>query len=129
MVIISHTCSTSTKANAQMTELTPSPSVDGQYSIFTSLRYDPQLLSCPANTLASSLSAPTPFYLLSHHRDRMLAAAEHFSYPAATTSVLRDLDVFAQRLDEAIDASGSGRDGPLKVPHPAPSFVGREKQH
>jgi 4-amino-4-deoxychorismate lyase len=105
----------------------PAPAADSDFSIFTSLRYDPLLLSCPANTVASSLGAATPFYLLSHHRDRMLAAAEHFSYPAAATSVLRDLGAFTQRLEEAIDESAHGREGPLKV-HRLHREEGRERR-
>ncbi|KAA8903034.1 aminotransferase [Sphaerosporella brunnea] len=94
---------------------TPAPSTDGEFAVFTSLRYDPQLLTCAANTAASSLSAPTPFYLLSHHRDRMLSAAEHFSYPPTTTALLRDLSTFAQRLNQAVDVSGHALiDGQLK---------------
>ena len=81
-------------------------------TVFTSLRYDPALLSCPANTAASDVS--TPFYLLSHHRDRMLAAVSHFSFPAASTSILHSLDAFTQRLQEAVTTSGSGSD-PLKL--------------
>ncbi|KAF8253527.1 hypothetical protein K440DRAFT_593309 [Wilcoxina mikolae CBS 423.85] len=87
----------------------------GDFSIFTSLRYDPQLLSSPANTAASSLSAPTPFYLLSHHRDRMLAAATHFSYPSAAISILHSLEAYTQRLQEAVDACAYGRERPLKL--------------
>ncbi|KAF8540575.1 aminotransferase class IV-domain-containing protein [Trichophaea hybrida] len=91
------------------------PSEAGDFSIFTSLRYDPQLLSSPANTTASSLSAPTPFYLLSHHRDRMLAAAIHFSYPLVAISILHSLEAYTQRLQEAVDACTYGRERPLKL--------------
>jgi len=93
----------------------PTSSEADDFSIFTSLRYDLQLLSSPANTAASSLSTPTPFYLLSHHRDRMLAAATHFSYPPAAISVLHSLEAYTQRLQEAVDTCAYGQEQPLKV--------------
>ncbi|KAI5856991.1 aminotransferase [Tricharina praecox] len=86
----------------------PSSSEEGNFSIFTTLRYDPLLLSSTANTSASSLPHPTPFYLLSHHRDRMLQAAENFSYPSSATSLLQSLSAFARRLQDAVDAEGEG---------------------
>lgn len=103
-----------TDAAPSHTIATPAP-IGGDFSIFTSLRYDPQLLNSHANTEASSLSSPTPFYLLSHHRDRMLAAATHFSYPPAAAAILHSLEAFAQRLQEAVDTSAFGGAGPLKV--------------
>jgi len=92
-----------------------SPSGESDFSVFTSLRYDPQLLHCLANTAASSLDQPTPFYLLSHHRDRMLQAAENFSYPPVAISLLRSLPAFVQRLQEAVDAHPGGKEGQLRV--------------
>lgn len=99
---------------------------DGGIVAFTSLRYDRQLLSSPANMANFSMSPAakkeaTPFYLLAHHRDRMLAAAEHFGYPAGATAVLQSLELFARRLQEAVDAAGG--DGPFKVCAPLPPAV------
>ena len=103
-----------TTAATSHTIATPPP-VGADFSIFTSLRYDPQLLECPENTAASSLASPTPFYLLSHHRDRMLAAATHFQYPPAATAILQSLEAFEQKLQEAVDASPFAPAQPLKV--------------
>lgn len=103
--------------------------VDDGVAVFTSLRYDRQLLSSPANTAASSPSPEakqeaTPFYLLAHHRDRMLAAAEHFGYPAEATAVLESLELFSRRLQEAVDAAGGG--GPFKACAP-PAHLPRQR--
>lgn len=43
--------------------------------IFTSIRSDPVLLANPRNDIPSAASSPSQFYMLSHHRDRLLAAA------------------------------------------------------
>ena len=99
---------------------------DGGITAFTSLRYDRQLLLSPANMADFSMSPAakkeaTPFYLLAHHRDRMLAAAEHFGYPAGATAVLQSLELFARRLQEAVDAAGG--DGPFKACAPLPPAV------
>ena len=112
----------STIRTIQMSSSAPKES---DFSVFTSLRYDLQLLSCPANTAASSLAHPTPFYLLSHHHDRLLQAAENFSFPTAAISLLRPLSVFTQRLQDAVDAHPRGREGHLRV---CWSLVGEEER-
>jgi hypothetical protein len=71
-------------------------------SLFSSLRYDPQLLSCPANTAVSGTAKPSPFYCLLYHRDRMLAAANHFAWPSSRTEILQSLEVYTSKLEEAV---------------------------
>lgn len=58
--------------------MSPSPS---GFELFTSLRYDPILLtSSENNSPALSFHSPSPFYMLVYHRDRMLEAAQHFGW-------------------------------------------------
>lgn len=52
------------------------------FSLFSSLRYDPQLLATLDNV------PPSPFYLLHYHHDRILRAAHSFEWPSHATSPL-----------------------------------------
>lgn len=56
------------------------------FQVFTSLRYDPILLQSSANTSLNG-GTPSPFYMLSHHRDRLLQAATYFNWPSAISSI------------------------------------------
>ncbi|MCJ1352566.1 MAG: hypothetical protein MMC33_002550 [Icmadophila ericetorum] len=54
------------------------------FQIFTSLRSDALLLTCPQNHQhSSSPPTPTQFYMLNYHRDRLLAAAQAFNWDHA----------------------------------------------
>ncbi|KAI9743901.1 MAG: hypothetical protein M1818_002635 [Claussenomyces sp. TS43310] len=55
------------------------------FQLFSSLRFDPILSQCPANTVLGG--APSPLYMLSYHRDRMLYAAQHFQWPEAVSRI------------------------------------------
>ncbi|KAI9760269.1 MAG: hypothetical protein M4579_001783 [Chaenotheca gracillima] len=56
------------------------------FELFSSLRYDPALLKSSANTaLSGRPNQPSPFYMLRYHRDRIMAAAEHFGWEKAAT--------------------------------------------
>lgn len=67
---------------------------DQTFQVFTSTRYDPLLLTCPINTTYSyDPSIPSPFYLFSHHRDRMLLAAQHSNWSPSITAPLNDLSL------------------------------------
>ncbi|KAF2475248.1 uncharacterized protein BDR25DRAFT_340083 [Lindgomyces ingoldianus] len=56
-------------------------STPGSFNLFTSLRYDPLLLTSPENSSpALNFISPSPFYMLVYHRDRMLEAAQHFEF-------------------------------------------------
>ncbi|MCJ1475173.1 hypothetical protein MMC13_003833 [Lambiella insularis] len=52
--------------------------------IFTSIRSDPALLANPQNDISSfACRSPSQFYMLPHHRDRLLAAADALQWIAA----------------------------------------------
>ena len=58
--------------------------------VITSLRSDSTLLHCKQNhAFSSNAPIPSQFYMLSYHRDRLLAAARDFHWPAAS-KVLED---------------------------------------
>ncbi|KAI1093164.1 aminotransferase [Rostrohypoxylon terebratum] len=59
------------------------------FQIFTSIRYDPELLEVP-NLGFSNVgwnSKPSPFYMFDLHRDRMLRAATHWDWTVAIASM------------------------------------------
>ncbi|ESZ91914.1 aminodeoxychorismate lyase [Sclerotinia borealis F-4128] len=90
-----------------------STSTDPDFQLFTSLRYDPILLQSPRNIQSwpsspsspSSSPFPCPFYMLPHHRDRLLSAAIHFNWPKAIsvisgpTGFQNLLDILTQNID------------------------------
>ncbi|KAF1849065.1 uncharacterized protein K460DRAFT_375786 [Cucurbitaria berberidis CBS 394.84] len=54
---------------------------ENEFQLFTSLRYDPLLLSSEENSRPElNLVTPSPFYMLAYHRDRMIEAAQHFDF-------------------------------------------------
>ncbi|KAI9833643.1 MAG: hypothetical protein M1819_003596 [Sarea resinae] len=55
------------------------------FDLFTSMRYDPMLLDCKENS--ELYGEPNPYYMLSYHRDRMLAAAQHFGWEEAIATL------------------------------------------
>ncbi|RDW91242.1 hypothetical protein BP5796_02407 [Coleophoma crateriformis] len=57
------------------------------FQLFSSLRYDPILLSNSVNTQLSPGKQPSPFYMLEYHRDRILQAAEHFGWSQAIAAL------------------------------------------
>ncbi|KAK3996766.1 aminotransferase [Cladorrhinum sp. PSN332] len=67
--------------------MTPPP----DFQIFTTLRYDPILLTIPTITSPSlthagwNYTTPSSLYMLSHHRDRLLSAASHFNWHQVIT--------------------------------------------
>ena len=72
--------------------------------IFTSLRYDPLLFEPEINGDPScNFVAPSPFYMLAFHRDRMLEAAQHFGCPAVEHE-LQDGRSLHFKLVKAVDA-------------------------
>lgn len=98
-----------------------SPQDSEAISLFTSLRYDPLLLAIPANKLLSLNNSPSPYYMLTHHRDRLLAAATHFNWPAAISSITGDtgLTNLLEALNQAI-----GED--IKEPLRVKALLGRD---
>ncbi|KAI9842808.1 MAG: hypothetical protein M1837_006911 [Sclerophora amabilis] len=95
----------------------PSPPEEdpaADFSLFSSLRYDPQLLqSAPNSDLSGRKGHPSPFYMLRFHRDRMLAAAAHFGWDSTTSRLQGDQGLL--RLEQDLEAevgtwlSGDGR--------------------
>ncbi|KAF2846527.1 hypothetical protein T440DRAFT_458209 [Plenodomus tracheiphilus IPT5] len=90
---------------------------DDDFQLFTSLRYDPLLLTSEENSRPDlSIVTPSPFYMLAYHRDRMTEAAQHFEFPKVEerlkngTALHEDL---SKRVKEHI-AKG-GEDEPLKL--------------
>jgi 4-amino-4-deoxychorismate lyase len=86
------------------------------FQLSSSLRYDPLLILLPANTEAweSGIKETSPFYMLPHHRDRMLQAAEHFGWTKAADTI-RGPAGFAHLLKKLTEAVNIQSPTPLKV--------------
>jgi 4-amino-4-deoxychorismate lyase len=87
------------------------------FHLFTSLRYDPLLLTSDENSQAwLNFTSPSPFYMLLYHRDRMLEAAQHFDFHAVAKK-LEDGTALHEELLEKVEEyiRGGGKDEPLKV--------------
>jgi 4-amino-4-deoxychorismate lyase len=86
------------------------------FQLFSSLRYDPLLTSIPINIedWDSEVKAPSPFYMLSHHRDRILQAAEHFGWTKAAEAI-RGPEGFAHMLKKLTEAINTQSPTPLRV--------------
>lgn len=82
------------------------------FQLFTSLRFDPRLIECRANTAVGP--GPSPFYMLRFHRDRMLEAAQHFGWTKgeARLSGPSGLEHLLDTLKTAIDINSTS---PLRV--------------
>jgi 4-amino-4-deoxychorismate lyase len=86
------------------------------FQLFSSLRYDPLLTSLPMNVEAwdSNIKALSPFYMLVHHRDRILQAAENFGWTKATEAI-RGPEGFAHLLKKLTEAINTQSPTPLRV--------------
>jgi hypothetical protein len=82
-------------------------SPEQDFRLFTSLRFDPRLLECAANTAAGP--GPSPFYMLSLHRDRMLEAAKHFGFSKAEARLSgpSGLENLLQTLKDLVDVNST----------------------
>ena len=91
----------------------------GDFRILSSLRYDRTLLE--NNTTNAALSGlkgkPCPFYMLLYHRDRLLAAAEHFGWTEVVARLEGDdgLSRFYQDLIREVERTGLDRDPPISL--------------
>ena len=56
------------------------------FGLFTSLRYDPQLLNSSENTRASGNNLPSPFYNFTYHYERFINALDHFGWRFKTST-------------------------------------------
>ena len=88
------------------------------FELFTSLRYDPILLtSSENNSPALSFHSPSPLYMLVYHRDRMLEASQHFGWDNVAKK-LADGESLSETLLEKVQTyqkETGTEDGPLKV--------------
>lgn len=61
------------------------------FQIFTTLRYDPILLTIPTNPYlthaAFNYTTSSPLYMLDFHRDRLVSAATHWNWQAVITGL------------------------------------------
>jgi 4-amino-4-deoxychorismate lyase len=82
------------------------------FQLFSSLRFDVLLLESPANCALSM--APSPFYMLPYHRDRMLEAATHFGWSGAAERIrgAQGLRYITQKLEASMDIKSTT---PLRV--------------
>lgn len=90
------------------------------FALFSSLRYDPQLLESADNTvLGPDATTPCPFYMLRYHRDRLQAASRHFGWHKLTARLSGAEGLI--RLEENLDVKvqkhqqDSNESQPLKV--------------
>ncbi|KAF1976754.1 hypothetical protein BU23DRAFT_404739, partial [Bimuria novae-zelandiae CBS 107.79] len=87
------------------------------FHLFTSLRYDPLLLSSEENSLPIlNFQSPSPFYMLVYHRDRMLEAAQHFDFHAVAKKLEDGLSLHQELLQKVREyVQQGGKDEPLKM--------------
>ncbi|KAF2007631.1 hypothetical protein P154DRAFT_383917, partial [Amniculicola lignicola CBS 123094] len=90
------------------------------FRLFTSLRYDPLLLTSPENSKSHlNFISPSPFYMLIYHRDRMLEAAQHFEFHAVAQKLQDGPALHAallQKVNEALSSEAEGdKASPLKL--------------
>lgn len=100
-----------------------------EFSLFTSLRYDPKLIQVRARGLADqgwNFDHDSPFYMLDYHRDRMLKASKHWRWQPAIDKLTGDegLQYLKRLLTEAVGTSQTtpsrirvvvSREGDIKV--------------
>ncbi|KZM19024.1 Aminodeoxychorismate lyase [Ascochyta rabiei] len=88
------------------------------FQLFTSLRYDPLLLSSVENSRPDlNFVTPSPFYMLAYHRDRMVEAAQHFDFDLVTKRLADGKRLHEDLLwsVKAWQKSEGKQDGPLKL--------------
>ena len=88
------------------------------FQLFTSLRYDPLLLTSSENSRPDlNFVIPSPFYMLGYHRARMLEAAQHFDFHAVAKR-LEDGKALHENLLKRVEEWKSNEkkdDQPLKL--------------
>jgi hypothetical protein len=60
------------------------------FGLFTSLRYDPQLLQSSENTVLSGNNLPSPLYNFVYHHERFINALDHFGWRPKTATAEGD---------------------------------------
>src|SRR5262245_12243962 len=88
-----------------------------EFHLFTSLRYDPVLLTSPENSQSwLNFVSPSPFYMLVYHRDRMLEAAQHFDFHAVAKKLEDGNALHAELLQKVKEwVEQGGQDEALKL--------------
>jgi 4-amino-4-deoxychorismate lyase len=88
------------------------------FQLFTSLRYDPLLTTLSINTSHwdddLKNGSPSPFYMLPHHRDRILQAALHFGWTEAAAKISGH-EGFTNLLNSLTTAIDTTSPHPLRV--------------
>jgi 4-amino-4-deoxychorismate lyase len=97
---------------------------EDEFQLFTSLRYDPLLLRSDENSRSIlNIVAPSPFYMLAYHRDRMVEAAQHFDF-LEVEKTLRDGKALHEELLKRTNSEieKTGKDVAMKVSDPSRGF-------
>lgn len=88
-----------------------------EFSLFTSLRYDPQISEVRSKGLTQAgwnFENESPFYMLDYHRDRMLRAATHWKWQPAIDALTGDQGL--ENLSQIAQAVvGSSLGSPLRI--------------
>ena len=90
---------------------------ENTFQLFTSIRYDPLLLTSEENSRPDlNFITPSPFYMLAYHRDRMLEAAQHFDF-LQVEKRLQDGKALHEYLQGEVNkwSEKGGQDEALKV--------------
>ena len=102
--------------------------ISNAFDIISTVRYDPLLFHSEENTRINTTTLarmPIPFYMLSYHRDRMLASAKAFGW---NPSPLEGPEAFEKLLDmlhDHLESEHSNRDfAPLMVRWADPRELG-----
>ncbi|KAF2647513.1 hypothetical protein K491DRAFT_685457 [Lophiostoma macrostomum CBS 122681] len=93
-------------------------SQDSTFHIISAIRYDPLLLSSSENSKPTlNFVAPSPFYMLVYHRDRLVEAAQHFEIPSVVSQVADGAALHSILLQHVHNhrAENAGKDEPLKL--------------
>src|SRR3954454_15946496 len=92
---------------------------ESDFQLFTSIRYDPILLSSNENSRSDlNFITPSPFYMLAYHRDRMREAAQHFDFHEVEEKLRNGKALHEELLQEVKRwVERGGQDGPLKASH------------
>lgn len=89
-----------------------------EFQLFTSIRYDPLLLTSKENSRPDlNFVIPSPFYMLTYHRDRMVEAAQHFDFSAVTRALADGPALHTTLLSKVSEWRSKEKkdDGPLKI--------------
>ncbi|KAF3043591.1 hypothetical protein E8E11_004588 [Didymella keratinophila] len=89
-----------------------------EFQLFTSIRYDPLLVTSKENSRPDlNFVTPSPFYMLTYHRDRMVEAAQHFDFDAVTKALANGPALHSTLLSQVKEWQAKERkeDGPLKI--------------